>query len=179
MMPQHSNLSRRRFLKTAAVASVAAPTLIPGSSLGADGAVAPSERIVFAGIGMGGQGRGDLGGFLGFPQIQCVAVCDVVGQHRDQAKRMVDDRYHGLGIATLMLEHLAAILARHGEVEGDEVGFEALGLGDALVAVLGLAILTLTDGWANPVATTTKAVAGIEGALDELRALAGRQEMEN
>jgi len=90
-----SIVSRRRFLKRAAgvAAAVGAPALIPGSVLGFDGATPASERIAFAGIGMGGQGRGDLGGFLGFPQLQCVAVCDVVGQHCDQAKRMVDDRY--------------------------------------------------------------------------------------
>jgi predicted dehydrogenase len=45
------------------------------------------------GIGMGGQGRGDLGGFLGFPFVQVVAVCDVVGRHAQLAKDMVDQRY--------------------------------------------------------------------------------------
>jgi predicted dehydrogenase len=58
-----------------------------------DGATPANDRIGFAGIGMGGQGRGDLGGFLGFPQIQTVAVCDVVGRHCQMAKEMVDRRY--------------------------------------------------------------------------------------
>ncbi len=65
----------------------------PRSGTRRDGAVPPSERITFAGIGMGGQGRGDLGGFLGFPQIQTLAVCDVVGGHAQLAKDMVDQRY--------------------------------------------------------------------------------------
>jgi predicted dehydrogenase len=45
------------------------------------------------GIGMGGRGRDDLGGFLGFQQVQVVAVCDVVGGHCALAKAMVDKRY--------------------------------------------------------------------------------------
>ena len=48
--PKEAGLSRRRFLKGAALA-VAAPTVIPGSALGADGAVAPSNRIAMGGIG--------------------------------------------------------------------------------------------------------------------------------
>ncbi len=87
--------SRRSFLKRTAgtAAIVGAPTYVPGSALGLNGATAANERIGFAGIGMGGQGRGDLGGFLGFPQVQVVAVCDVVGRHRQTAKDMVDRQY--------------------------------------------------------------------------------------
>src|SRR4051812_42900608 len=58
---------RRRFLKTAlsaAGAAVMAPTIIPSSALGRDGAVAPSERIVLGGIGIGNRGTYDLGCFL-------------------------------------------------------------------------------------------------------------------
>ena len=44
-------------------------------------------------IGCGGQGTGDMVGFLGFPEVQMVAVCDVVPQHRDRAKTKVNDRY--------------------------------------------------------------------------------------
>src|ERR1022692_799479 len=55
-------LTRRRFLTRAAMAAsaVALPYYIPASALGRDGAVAPSERIVMGGIGIGG------GGSLGF-----------------------------------------------------------------------------------------------------------------
>jgi predicted dehydrogenase len=52
-----------------------------------------NNRIVMAGIGMGGQGRGDLGAFLSFKEVQVVAVCDVVADHRAQAKQMVDRTY--------------------------------------------------------------------------------------
>lgn len=87
--------TRRTFLKrTASLTALAsAPTITPSSALGRDGATPPSERIGLAGIGMGGQGRADLGALLNFPQIQAVAVCDVVGRHSRMAKGMVDQRY--------------------------------------------------------------------------------------
>jgi predicted dehydrogenase len=95
-MTQRSDPTRRRFLQqtVAAAATVSLPTLVPGSALGLNGATPANERIGFAGIGMGGQGRGDLGGFLRFPQLQAVAVCDVVGRHGQMAKAMVDRRYN-------------------------------------------------------------------------------------
>ena len=94
--------SRRTFLKrTASLAALAgAPTIIPSTALGLDGATAPSERIGLAGIGMGGQGRSDLEALMKFPQIQVVAVCDVVGQHCQMAKRMVDHKYGSTDCAT-------------------------------------------------------------------------------
>ena len=55
--------NRRQFLKRVAVAAggaIVAPTIIPSSALGKDGAVAPSNRIVMGGIGLGGRGTGDL-----------------------------------------------------------------------------------------------------------------------
>ncbi len=87
--------SRRGFLKRAAVgvAGIGAPAIVPASALGLEGATPPSERIGLAGIGMGGQGRGDLRGMMRFSQVQAVAVCDVVGRHRQQAKDMVDRVY--------------------------------------------------------------------------------------
>jgi len=94
--------SRRTFLKrTASLAALAgAPTIIPSTALGLDGATAPSERIGLAGIGMGGQGRSDLEALMNFAQIQVVAVCDVVGQHSQMAKRMVDQKYGSNDCAT-------------------------------------------------------------------------------
>ena len=56
MTKRGKQLHRRRFLKTttaAASAAMMAPTIIPSSALGRDGAVAPSERVVVGGIGIG------------------------------------------------------------------------------------------------------------------------------
>ena len=85
-MRHRRTLTRRHFLKSTA-AAVAAPMIVRAESAGAN------DRINMGCIGMGGQGRGDMGGFLGFRQVRVVAVCDVVGRHRDMAKDNVDKRY--------------------------------------------------------------------------------------
>lgn len=95
-------LNRRRFLKKAmqAGALLAAPYVIPGTALGKDGAVAPSERIVLAGIGIGSRGGYDLGCFLHEPDVRFVAVCDVKAGRRKAVKEMADTRYGNQDCAT-------------------------------------------------------------------------------
>jgi hypothetical protein len=66
---------------------------VPGRVLGRDGSLPASEKIVMAGLGIGGRGSGVLGEFLGQPDVQCVAVCDARADRRDRVKKMVDDRY--------------------------------------------------------------------------------------
>ncbi|MBI2926786.1 MAG: Gfo/Idh/MocA family oxidoreductase [Verrucomicrobia bacterium] len=90
-------LSRRQFLRrttTGLGAALAAPTLIPASALGLDGATPPSERITMGFVGLGGQGSGHLlggawtyvpGGYVARPDVQVLAVCDVRKERRDQA----------------------------------------------------------------------------------------------
>jgi predicted dehydrogenase len=94
--PTTATHSRRRFLKAAAAAGALAPCLpwlVPSKTLGRGGAVAPSERIVFAGIGIGGRGSGVLQWMLPEPDVQCVAVCDAKRQQRENVKRIVDTQY--------------------------------------------------------------------------------------
>ncbi|MDX9974154.1 MAG: Gfo/Idh/MocA family oxidoreductase [FCB group bacterium] len=89
-------ISRRGFLKRgAAVATGAAvfPAIIPASAMGADGHVAPSNRIVMGCIGVGSQGKGNMGNFLKRPDAQVVAVCDVDAGHRAEAKNLVNEAY--------------------------------------------------------------------------------------
>lgn len=96
MKKKLKSVSRRRFLKTAAGAVGAmalGPTIIPSSALGRDGHVAPSERIVVGGIGIGGRGQYDLGCFLEQKDVQFVAVCDVKEARRTAIKKMVDTHY--------------------------------------------------------------------------------------
>jgi hypothetical protein len=90
-----THLHRRRFLKTAlsAGAAVMAPQIIPSSALGRDGAIAPSERIVVGGIGIGNRGSYDLSCFLEQKDVQFVAVCDIKAARRDAVKKMADQRY--------------------------------------------------------------------------------------
>ena len=69
--------TRRQFLKKTAIATgavISAPTIIPSSALGLDGAVPPSDRIVVGGIGIGNRGGYDLGCFLQQKDVQFVAV---------------------------------------------------------------------------------------------------------
>jgi predicted dehydrogenase len=90
------HIPRRRFLKTTvsvAGAAVMAPTIIPSSALGRDGAVAPSERVVVGGIGIGNRGTYDLGCFLEQKDVQFVAVCDVKERRRVAVKKIADEKY--------------------------------------------------------------------------------------
>ncbi len=66
-----NTISRRKFLKIGcASAAVTVPALIPGSSLGLSGIVAPSERITMAGIGICNRGTYDLTFFLDEPDVK-------------------------------------------------------------------------------------------------------------
>jgi predicted dehydrogenase len=102
MLQRETKISRRRVLKSAlsaAGAAVLAPTIIPSSALGLDGAVAPSERVVVGGIGIGNRGTYDLGCFLEQPDVQFVAVCDVKEARRVLIKKMADNKYGTDGCA--------------------------------------------------------------------------------
>jgi hypothetical protein len=44
-------------------------------------------------IGVGTQGRGLLGGFLNYSEVQVVAVCDVDTTRREHSKKTVEDFY--------------------------------------------------------------------------------------
>jgi predicted dehydrogenase len=96
MAKRVAQVQRRQFLKTAlsASAAVMAPTIIPSSALGRDGAVAPSERITVGGIGIGARGTYDLGCFLEQKDVQFVAICDIKQARRDAIKQMAD-KHHG------------------------------------------------------------------------------------
>ena len=76
-----------------AASAVMLPYCIPVSVLGRGGTVAPSERIVMGGIGIGGRGSYDLGYMLAQPDVQWVAVCDVLKSRRDAAKNTVGSKY--------------------------------------------------------------------------------------
>jgi predicted dehydrogenase len=89
-------ISRRQFLKRASgvtAGAIAFPYFVSSSALGRGGSVAPSNRITLGCIGMGGQGTGNMRGFLGKREVQVVAVCDVDKNHRERAKKLVDEKY--------------------------------------------------------------------------------------
>jgi predicted dehydrogenase len=95
-MGAKQNLNRRQFLRRSvagAVGAVAFPYIIPGSALGLDGAVAPSNRITIGCIGLGGMGNANLDGFLAQDRAQVVAICDVDSKHRGSAQNKVNSKY--------------------------------------------------------------------------------------
>jgi predicted dehydrogenase len=85
-------LSRRQFLRRVTLAAPL-PLIIPGSVLGLNGAVAPSNRIGFGAIGIGNRARDTLPTFLAFPDIQYVAVSDCRADRLKSAKETVDRHY--------------------------------------------------------------------------------------
>ena len=68
-----TGISRRKFLDLAA-AAVPSLMILPRRVLGGKGYVAPSDKLNIAGIGVGGQGGGDIAGMAG---ENIVALCDV------------------------------------------------------------------------------------------------------
>jgi len=92
-----NKLSRRGFLKSAATAAagvITFPYIVPSSALGKADAVAASSRITLGFVGVGDHGtRVNLKNFLGNPDTQVIAVCDVDSSHREQARQMVNEKY--------------------------------------------------------------------------------------
>jgi predicted dehydrogenase len=93
MAGETNTISRRGFVKTAGVLA-GAPMIVPSSVLGQRaGKVAPSDRIVFGGIGIGGRGPASLACILSYKDAQFVAVADVRETRREAIKSQVDRRY--------------------------------------------------------------------------------------
>jgi len=94
-MSNSGAISRRRFLCRAAAfgAAVAAPAVIPASALGR-GAPAPSSQITLGVIGYGGRAQDVLGHFMAFPDVRCLALCDVREGLRKVGKARIDGQYH-------------------------------------------------------------------------------------
>jgi len=90
------HITRRRFLERNAHALIAAsalPPLLPAAAWGGSGNVAPSNRIQVGCIGVGPQGRGVMGNFLGQSDCRVVALCDVLKRNLHEARDMVNGRY--------------------------------------------------------------------------------------
>ena len=90
MMP----LTRRTFLKRAALASCAATGMSRGAM-----AVAPSECVTVACIGVGPQGTGLMRNALAHAEARVVAVCDVNAKRREAARNVVNEHYGDTGCA--------------------------------------------------------------------------------
>jgi predicted dehydrogenase len=91
-MKPHRSLSRRSFLKTAAVAGTA-PLILRSGLWAAD--TAPSNQFALGFIGLGKQGRSLLHGCLPRNDVRVLAVCDVDTTRRNLAKDAVEKQYSG------------------------------------------------------------------------------------
>lgn len=74
-MKEKSN-SRRNFVKTASLAA-AGFMIVPRHVLGGKGFIAPSDRLIVAGVGAGGKGESDLTGFVSGGKAEVGFLCDV------------------------------------------------------------------------------------------------------
>lgn len=90
-----SGLNRRRFVQSSAAAGAvaAAPLVLPAKVLGLEGAVAPSDKIIMGGIGIGRRGTFDLRYMLREPDVHFVATCDPQRSRAEEVKKVVDARY--------------------------------------------------------------------------------------
>ncbi len=85
--PHTGNSPTRRCFLKAAAAGIAAPFVLPPTARGAN------DRIALGCLGVGSRGTGVMRAFLGFDDLQVVAVCDVQQGRRERAKRLVETHY--------------------------------------------------------------------------------------
>jgi len=86
---QSTAISRRRFVQATAAGAVSTTLL---NSLPRARAAA-NERLTIGMIGVGTMGRSHVDRFLGYGDVQIVAVCDVVEERRQHSKATVEERY--------------------------------------------------------------------------------------
>ncbi|MBW7865009.1 MAG: Gfo/Idh/MocA family oxidoreductase [Candidatus Hydrogenedens sp.] len=92
-MRRNTAMTRRGFLGRTLTAAAAFPAIIPGSALGLNGAVAPSNRVTLACIGVGDRGHYLLTEALQCKEAQIVAACDVKAERRDAAAATINEFY--------------------------------------------------------------------------------------
>lgn len=97
--------TRREFLKSTAIAALAAPAIVPGSALGADGAVPPSERIRLGLIGCGHMGKYNLSACAQHPDVVVTAACDVDENRREATVERYKASCKGFRDYREMLQH--------------------------------------------------------------------------
>ncbi|MHB1033557.1 MAG: Gfo/Idh/MocA family protein [Pirellulales bacterium] len=121
-MTKQAALTRRQFVG-ATGAAVAAFSFVPRCAVARSGETPPSEKLNIAGIGVGGQGAGDIGAVSGGNNI--VALCDVdqrraggtfekfpaAKQYRD-FRKMFDEMEKGIdAVVVATPDHFHAVAA--------------------------------------------------------------------
>lgn len=98
----YNRTTRRGFLKQTSLGAAAAavfPYIVPSSARGADGATAPSSRIVLGLIGTGNINGGHREAFLAHKDCQVVAVCDPVASRREPVRDRIN-AFYGSAVCT-------------------------------------------------------------------------------
>lgn len=93
---RNQQLGRRQFIKGAAAGIVAAPSLVSCTALGTPERAPANGRIGIGVIGLGGEwgrGRYVMRSFMGQPDTQVVAVCDVKRENREGGRDQVNKEY--------------------------------------------------------------------------------------
>ncbi len=78
--------SRRDFIKNAAVAA-AGFMIVPRHVLGGKGFLAPSDRLVIAGVGAGGKGQSDIASFFQSGKAEIAFLCDVDDRRAAESRK--------------------------------------------------------------------------------------------
>ncbi|TKC04482.1 Gfo/Idh/MocA family oxidoreductase [Pedobacter frigoris] len=85
MKKDQNATSRRGFLKTTTIAA-SAFMIVPRHVLGGKGFLAPSDRLIIAGVGVGGKGQSDIDAFYKSGKADIGFLCDV---HDSRAAKSV------------------------------------------------------------------------------------------
>lgn len=87
-------ISRRQFLGNTgkAVLGMAVGSMVAEPVLAQRKTTSPNEKILMGVIGVGGMGMHNMGQFLGMPDVEVVAVCDVDTRRSDAAAAEVEKR---------------------------------------------------------------------------------------
>jgi hypothetical protein len=89
-------INRRKFIKNSigsALSMVAIPTIVPSHVIAGTRETSPSNKIVMGAIGVGQMGTGHIRSFMGYDDVQMMAVCDVRKEHRERAKQLANEKY--------------------------------------------------------------------------------------
>jgi hypothetical protein len=69
------------------------PWIVPAAVRGGEAGTAPSQRVNVGLIGVGAMGRGHLRRVAGDPGMRLVAVCEVDGVRREEARKTAEEMY--------------------------------------------------------------------------------------
>ncbi len=81
-----SHNSRRKFLQNTGVAA-AGILIVPRHVLGGKGFIAPSDKLIIAGVGVGGKGRSDLSNFYESGKSEIAFLCDVDDRRSAESRK--------------------------------------------------------------------------------------------